>query len=444
MLGFFFNATSLTPALKARVAPFLDDGEHLYAFSNKSRNALFPLKDDAVGSAFQPLKRGIFDSVVVDSGCDFFASTFTLDWLANIANSLKLGGTIRLPKLFPDVASAKNQIAEASICDLLGAPRAEEKDWLVFDRTENDLAINRSIFGGFLQARGEFVLNAVFGGATNEADLDRAKEFFAPILAPDAPAPRAHLRLPRAKIVEIVERTRAGELGSGVVADIAEVAPPAPWSLTDSAAQLQSHLNSWQNYLMQGTYYKAATLARIIEDHFGPDRPVSFLEHGGYAGTLSLQLLLEERISIEYARCCEIERFTLLNAFEMYQRLYNRVGDRFHMQISSAEDAVYTRKYDVIMFSHVLLYLRRDLLDKIISKAFEHVRPGGMLVVFENTAPPTGSGGNDDDIIFNPEELDSYFYTFGEVEYAYARSGAPAERSERSETSLFRILRKAH
>lgn len=442
MIGYFFSSTQMTASLDEAVKPLCDNKSRLFLFSNKSRDPLYPASSDDIGSAFQPLKRCLFEKIVIHASCDFFSSTMTLDWLANIVNSARQGAEIYLPRLDDGSARERNRITSSALTALLGEPVSQNGPWSIYRRPQDDLLVNHSVLGAFLQARGEFVLNALLGGALNNTSPERLLGMFAPILAPDAPPPKVIKRLPRPESVDIVNRVRAGELGDGRLAQQPAYTDPAPWNFTENATKFARHLNSWQGYLIPGTYYKAATIARIIEDHFGSDSPVSFLEHGGYAGTVSLQLLLEDRINVSYARCCELELFTLLNAMELHQRLPESIHGKFHIQITSAEEAGYSRSYDVILFSHVLLYMRRDLLDRILAAAWAHIRPGGIMIVFENTSPPTGAGGSDEAIIFSPQELDSYLDRLGELSYAESRTGATASRGDRETKPLFRVLRK--
>lgn len=441
MFAFFTIDQSLGASSKQLIGDLLGRSavNRTICFSARSREYLFPLGKDQTGSAFCPLPPRILDGIVIDSTFELFRTTMSEDWLVSITGALKPNKPLFLSKRMLDLAVEANRLPLERIVALLGTPQDDKGEWLQFRRPHQLPSHPLSVLGAYHQARGDFVLNAIFGGSISGAAPDRLAAFLGTI-ADEVPTTEP-LRLPRQEIVRIVKGTRESKFGPSNPAS--DVRPPrrTVWSFKEDAERITAHTNSWSNYLLPGTFYKASALASVIRQLFDTSRPLSFLEHGGYAGLLSMQLLAERDLNIQRATCCEVDSAVLLNTRELASRLGPYIADRFKMKITSAEAMEYKESYDVIAFVHLLLYLRRDILSETLRRAYDALSKGGALVILENTKPPTTSGGVDDDIIFSPEELDAVLASIGSVEYFHSRTARRLETPDKS-TACFRVLRR--
>lgn len=437
-IAVFAGSQNEATALRAREITGLGSADVL-TFSRQSNDYTFPFAAKDVGALYSPLPRGRFDAIVVEQSCELFPGNTTIDWLAHMINSLVLGGRIFLSLLEPDQGAKLGRVDPSVSLTSLGMTPSMEGAWVVATKPSGWEAPRvNSVLGAYLQGRGDFVMNAFLGDAVRGTAPSRLGWFMGgnTLVNPDAPLDLA--RYDRKDLIRVVERCRAGEIQQGEVEEgIVRRAVDAVGS-KESAGRLAAHMRSWQNYMMYGTAYKAASIASVLRREFG-DQPIKFLEHGGYAGALSMQLLADLP-SVQEAWCCEIDPQVLPNTQLLLERLPRVISERFRFSLTSVEEHVYQSDFDVVAFVHMLLYVRRDQLPGVLDQARAALRPGGVLLFLENTRPPTTAGGADDALIFSPDELDEYLSAIGRVKYAALKSGAGLSPEEAAGKQVMRMV----
>ena len=409
-------------------------------FARQSNEYSFPLAPGDVGALSTPLPQNRFEAIVVERTCELFAGTTSVDWIAHMVDSLTVNGRLFLSAFTPDEAAKLGRIEPTAALSLLGLAPSHEGQWLVAAKPNGwEAPAVGSVLGAFLQGRGDFVMNAVLGHSVRGAAANRLDWFMGDNTLVDPFAPLNLARYDREDLIRIVERCRAGEIKRGDVEPGLDRPSVAVAGFNESAGRLAAHMRSWQNYVMYGTAYKAATIAPVLRREFS-GQPIKFLEHGGYAGSLSMQLLADLP-SIQEAWCCEVDPGVLPNTQLLLDRLPRSVSDRFRFSLGGVEEHVYRSDFDVIAFVHMLLYVRRDQLPDVLDRASSALRPGGLLMFLENTKPPTKEGGVDDAMIFGPGELDEYLSAIGSVEYVALKSGSELSAAQAEGKPVMRVVR---
>lgn len=412
-------------------------------FSRRVRNSVFTYGGGQVYDLFFPLQRGAYQTIFVHESVDLFDTSSSLDFLARAANAVAPGGMLIIDSGMMVAKAGEGRPTQGMVEAVLGQPQEIRKRYWVYGYRERALAEDRSVLGWFYNQRGNIVEANVTGGAIVGKSPAAAKAVFGRLLYPGDELDTQPKRLPRNVIVDIVERVRSGALPKG---SLAEVGPATEmqysWDWESYGQKFRPYQESWENYLIPGNIYKAATIASILRANFPGRKDLSFLEHGGNAGVLTAQLLLDLPDMLARGVCCEVDIVPLLNALNVFNFYEDRLVGRMYVRNESAEAIAYDSSFSVIAFVHMLLYMRRDMLPDILGRAWDALEPGGLLLVFENTHPPTTLSGADADILFMQDELESYLTPFGQIHYALPGTALPPQPEQFSTTPLFRFIRK--
>jgi hypothetical protein len=155
-----------------------------------------------------------------------------------------------------------------------------------------------------------------------------------------------------------------------------------------------------------------------------------------------MQLALEPDSPVGTIINRDVDKRSLAPGKVLFEALQPRLAGRYSVSIGPSEAMVYEQEFDVISFIHVLLYLRRSLLIETLGRAFKALKPGGALVIFENTKPPVFPAGRDGECILSPEEVDAALSTFGEIARYDVKTGSPCSREHAEKGPVIRLVRK--
>ena len=413
----------------------------VFRFSNRSAMLTMPLQATEVGSCFAQMPRRLFDTVVVDGAFPLYRSAITLDLLAGLHNSLTAGGVLHLSRRSCEPAASAMRLPVAEIDALFDDVEHRDDGTIVIARAAEDVACDRSVLAAFWALRGELILDEVLGGSVWGADAGHAASYLDRLVLTGGASARRRLRPQRADLVAAVEHVRDPEASGPYEGPMRFY--ETPWKLTDSAAMLEQRTASWLRYRMWGAYYKAPFFRAVLRQLLGDDRPIDLVEHGGDVGLVPLQLLLEEPPMIRTAINVEANSSVILAGKRLVEHFGDALDQRYRYALTTAEDFAYPGDCDAVSFTQSLLYVRRDLAERTLRTAFERLRPGGVLLVFENTIPPMSSASNDADIAFCPQELDLLLGMIGPVRHFRVKDAAPCSADESATIQVLRVLTRA-
>jgi hypothetical protein len=411
----------------------------LFRFSNRSAMLTMPLQATEVGSCFQPMPRRLFDAVVVDGAFPLYRSAITLDLLAGLHNSLTAGGVLHLSRRSCEPAASAVRLPIAELDALFDHVEHRDDGTILIARAPEDVACDRSVLAAFWALRGELILDEVLGGSVWGAEAGYAAGYLDGLVLTGGASATRRLRPQRADLVAAVEHVRdpaaAGRPYEGPMRFY-----ETPWKFTESAGMLEQRIASWLRYRMWGAYYKAPFFRAVLRRLLGDDRPIDLVEHGGDVGLVPLQLLLEEPPMVRTVINVEANSSVALAGKRLVEHFGDALDRRYRYALTTAEDFEYPGDCDAVSFTQSLLYVRRDLAERTLRTAFERLRPGGVLMVFENTMPPMSSASNDADIAFSPQELDLLLGTVGPVQHFRVKDAAPCSADESATIQVLRVV----
>lgn len=214
----------------------------------------------------------------------------------------------------------------------------------------------------------------------------------------------------------------------------------AGWEFRESADRLAALIRSWANYRMWGVYYKAPLFAATLRHFLGPTRAIDLVEHGGDVGLIPMQLMLEDDLAVRSAINAEISSAVVIAGRRIRDHFGDRLRGRYRYAIGPSEDFAYPGDVDAVSFTQCMLYMRRDRLEIALRTAYEHLRPGGVLMLLENTAPPTSPPGRDSRIIFSPDELDAMVSRIAPIHYLRVKDARPCTQADAATMAVLRVL----
>ncbi|WKB51084.1 hypothetical protein [Eleftheria terrae] len=413
-------------------------------FSKRVRQSVFSYEKEQVYDLYFPLQRAAYDTVYLHASVPLYRSSTSFDLLARAMNAVADGGRLFVEQELLCELESEGRLDRAGLDMALGPPDETHDHFLVYRAKKRRVPEDKSILGWYYNQRGNIVEANVTGGLMVGKSAEMASAVMRRLLYPGAPLDLAPKRLPRKIISDIVAQVRASPVAPQPVDIAAEKLEGISyaWNWEVHGAKFKQYQESWENYLIPGTLYKAAGIGALLKRSYPDRKDLSFLEHGGNAGLLTAQLLLDLPEMLSLAVCCEIDVVPLINANHLFNHYEDRLLDKMYVWNAACDGFSYDRQFSVIAFVHMLLYARRDLLPQTLSAAWEALEPGGMLLVLENTHPPTLLNGTDGDIMFHVEELEAYLDAFGAVQRAFPSSGAPATAEDGKRHPLIRYVRK--
>lgn len=139
----------------------------------------------------------------------------------------------------------------------------------------------------------------------------------------------------------------------------------------------------WIEYLSLGTAYKVAFLKHIISKYLGRSHGISLVDHGSGSGVVPIQLLHEDGLDFEQVVALDPVEDCLDLTCDALNHLDEGTRNKFEIIITDSESYEYSSKFDVISFIHMLLLIEAPKRKDVIAKAWEALKPGGLLIFLE-------------------------------------------------------------
>lgn len=195
-------------------------------------------------------------------------------------------------------------------------------------------------------------------------------------------------------------------------------------------------------YSVTGAGYKAAGLRRFIRSYL-PDRDaVDVVDLGGGGGFVGVELLLSEP-RVRSVVNCDPAAASRIQSAHLMAWFQPRIEGRYRLVPIAAEAYRFDEPSDVVCAFASLLYVARNELGELLARAWESLRPGGILVVHENIRRRCFAGKEYYPRMFTAEELDRYLGVLGEVRRYRSSDFAPIDAADAGEATVFRVVQKA-
>ncbi|MCP4836168.1 MAG: class I SAM-dependent methyltransferase, partial [Phycisphaera sp.] len=184
---------------------------------------------------------------------------------------------------------------------------------------------------------------------------------------------------------------------------------------------------------------KMAMLRRLAID-LDLDRPLHHVDVGGGMGNLGAELVLDERCPVESSLNVEFDAARLIMGRSLLQTYDSRLSGKWTFHPAFAQDYDFQVPAELITMLGALLYVPREELVPCLDRAWEALRPGGAMVVYEHIKHPRFH--LDFDVMFDRGELESILGRFGDCSYVSGSSLVPMDPQTIEDKSVYRILRK--
>ncbi|WP_114591067.1 class I SAM-dependent methyltransferase [Euzebya pacifica] len=207
------------------------------------------------------------------------------------------------------------------------------------------------------------------------------------------------------------------------------------WSAANISTISHSH-----RYWFTGIGYKAGMLSHIIRQRHG-GQSLSMVDIGSGPGWVPMEMLLAPDADVTSAVALDRR----LDYGALGVSVAGQVGiqpGRFTFSDIGASAYDWTGT-DVVTALGSLLYLPRADTREVLGRAWESLRPGGLLIVHENIQQESFRGrSNDYDIMFTVEELDSLLERFGSIERYASNTPSVVGAGDAGNKALFRVVQK--
>ncbi len=197
-----------------------------------------------------------------------------------------------------------------------------------------------------------------------------------------------------------------------------------------------------QNYFIWGIGYKSAILSYIIRNNYNKDYGLNIIDHGGGYGLLMVELLLNKNLNIKKAITSDVNVINWLLAANLFERFKEMISERFKFHLGPMESYDYDDSYDVITFISSLYLIPKNKVQKTLEKAWEALKPGGLLVVQENIK--SNSYQRDYEIMFNLDDLEDALNYFGPIEYYLSTATKKIDKEKVGNKTVFRVIKKPY
>jgi SAM-dependent methyltransferase len=211
-------------------------------------------------------------------------------------------------------------------------------------------------------------------------------------------------------------------------------------SITDPAAEAQRFYANL-NYTITGVAYKTEGLRRFIRHYLADRRDCRVLDVGGGAGYVGAELLLTDP-SVHSVIVADPLPGNLLLARHLFVFLRRRLEGRFRFAPVAIQDYGFEEELDMVCAFASLLYVPRTRLREVLEKAWNSLRPGGLLVIHENISRPCFAEKEYYNLMFTVEELEGYLSRLGTIDYYRSSDISPMARNKTGNLTVFRVLRK--
>ena len=403
----------------ASLCPRADEAD-VRVFDVGNRPPVFPYAPGAVGHVLYPCPAGSFDRVAVSPDVCPLHNTWSAALLTQCRRSLKPGGELIMGYYPRAAAEHKGYWSLKALEAHFGkADRVDERQRRAVFVKDGEITSPPSVLGWFFREYAR-ALQVEF----EIADwLSAGGDVFSHFGAMCRPRKAPLCDVPAG----------AGELAGG---------------LTAKALQRQFKKLS---YYLYGLGAKSALMAHIAL-HYGDRRKaLRMVDHGGGPGFLAMELLLDPECPVTEALNCDPLVYNLFLSRLAFSYFMSDIGQQYSMHPGYSQEFVYEQPVDIVSFIGSLLYVPKEDLGKTLDAVWEHLAPGGVLVVQENIKAESyrkkeevGSrkGVQDYGLMFTVPELDALLGRYGKIERFLASATAPVNKLLAVSRTVYRVVRK--
>lgn len=411
MVGFFYTAVNTNAAAREQTARTFGeltglDPASSFIATPASSSAL--VRPDAEISIFSPLEPNSLEGAMFTSPNRVFCDAYGEAFLAHVYNAVKPGGRL----LIPFTAKAQPKRSGFWSIEWIRSKLGKETEmfknerFLLYEKQGNLIAPD-SVFTAFVGNVRE--LSQIFYNDCSNVDISRIRDECSDFL---------------------VEATVPPGFGSAA----------RDHTVADPGKELDEFL-SFIGYSVAGVAYKTESLRSFIELYMPRKTGLKTVDLGGGVGFVDMELLITSP-QVDRVSVCDPVSHTLPLTRRMFELFKAKLENRFRYHLCVAQDFRYEEKVDIVSDFAALLYVPRDLLDDVLSRAWAALNKGGILVIHENIKRDLFKTTSYYDSVFTVDELEERLKRFGKIDYYRSSDFAPMKRADVGEQTVFRVIKK--
>lgn len=205
-------------------------------------------------------------------------------------------------------------------------------------------------------------------------------------------------------------------------------------------AILKREVNA-QSYSVGCMRYKSTIISHIIKSFMDGKPNLHLTDLGGGYGNLAAEILMDDVNTVTDVLVNDPSVRYMLFSEYMYRGLNDVLKDHFEFQLGLMEDHEFTST-DIISMIGSVLFVPREQRADFIKRAFDSLRPGGLLIIHENIRAERFAGVKEHDHMLGADELDGYLSPLSKVNYFSSTYWAHFSREEAGTKSVFRVVQK--
>lgn len=359
-------------------------------------------------SLFGDIPNDAYEGCIVMPPVRLFKDAYSHAFLAYAKGFLKRGGLVLLP--YQDPASKQ----DAGLWDLewlrriLGQElRVDTRKRLALFRHEEPMAFPASVFSAFAVDWRTFAAKffAERDHSGSASYLERCRDF---------------LHVPKSS------------------------ASPSLQAAEESLPDLQQGATEFlacATYSATGAAYKTAALRHFFHLYLPRKKELRVVNIGGGMGFVDIELLLTSSAVAQVTNCEPIAASLPVTRalFEYYR---DKLVGRYRFALAAAQDYRFDEPCDMVCDFAALLYVPRDQLQTTLDRAWDSLRPGGILVIHENIRRPIFLNRPYYNLVFTAEELEILLRRYGAIDYYRSSDFQLMARKDIKDLTVFRVVQK--
>jgi SAM-dependent methyltransferase len=230
------------------------------------------------------------------------------------------------------------------------------------------------------------------------------------------------------------------EIDSGFEAELARTTEFG--SRSDAFGDPASVFLRTLTYWIGGLAYKTPAVTAIAR-LCGVRRGAALVDYGGGIGQLALDCVLDPDSPVEHATAVDLSPGNAAIFAKATENMRPVLKDRVRFVAGSFAHWLPKEPVDIITCLGALLYLPRDAVDATLSRWWDCLKPGGVLLVHENIRQPDTPPSRDSDRMFSDPEITAVLERLGKQRFFALTAMKELSPAAAAGKSVFRFIQKA-
>jgi cyclopropane fatty-acyl-phospholipid synthase-like methyltransferase len=194
-------------------------------------------------------------------------------------------------------------------------------------------------------------------------------------------------------------------------------------------------------YWIGGLAYKTPAVTGVAR-LCGLQRGATLVDYGGGIGQLAMDCVLDFDSPVEHATAVDLSPGNAAIFAKAAADLRQALQDRVQFVAGSFARWLPKEPVDIITCLGALLYLPRAAVAETLSRWWDRLKPGGILLIHENIRQPNTPSSRDSDRMFEDQELTATLERLGKQRFFAVTAMRELSPTAAAGKSVFRFIQK--